>query len=397
MKGGSHITLLLLSAITFSACEGFFGKKTDLEFIDEPNYQTRDVAYVPVQPIIEGFAEPTDVVAGFDGLIYVVDAGTEEIIAIDVAGNELGRVKVPGVTKVVQDRRMNLLAIGTMDTTISDVTYTLATVYRLSLNGSTGYGIRHAEIVNRVINPFYFKSSFSVNDAQVRFTSVDVLADNDYYVSRTGPRDNEVQVGGPDDGVLLLNQNDKYVTNVFVTTDQGLVRGHFRTPLCITTLAKPPQGPFVNESRDFVVAMSDPTLPVKVQLINFEESEFGSAYRVVFLDYADTTEAHDFLYRPERFMTPTDMTIAGDGTNYLFVVDAEKDSLYQFTSQGYEGVNPPPGSSETKNIIASFGGRGQGPTQFNEPSAVAYLDQVIYVADKRNGRILRFKLTTDFD
>lgn len=392
-----HKAVAMMLCTGLVSCEGFFGEKTDLGFIEAPEFQNRAVAYVPIQPVMEGFAEPTDVIVGYDELLYVVDAGTEEVIAFDVAGRELGRTHVQGVTKVAQDRQMNILAIGTFDTVINDNPYTLPAIYRLSLNGALGYGIRYAQVIHKTVNPFYFKSSFSSNDAEVRFSSIDVMADNRYYVTRTGPRDNEVQVGGPDDGILLFDQKDKYVSTVFVTTDAGLSRGYFRTPLCITTMAKPPQSPSVSESQNFFVAMGDPDVPIKVQSVNFIETDFGSSYEVEFLDFSDTAEADDFLYRPGRFDTPADICVTGDGTNHVFVVDSEKDSLYQFTTRGLEGVNPPPGSTEKKNIIVSFGGRGQEALQFNHPSAVTYFDRIVYVADKGNGRILRFRITTDFD
>ncbi len=392
------IQLILIALVTLlSSCEGFFGKKTDLEFIDAPEFTNRDVAYVPIQPIIEGFASPSDVIAGYDGLIYVVDEGAEQIISLDQAGREQGRAEIPGVTKIAMDRRLNILAIGTYDTTINDQAYTLAALYRLNINTAGGFGIGSMEVIDKLIHPYYFKSSFTSVDAEVRFTGIDVMADNTYYITRTGPRDNSNQVGGSDDGILLFNQNDDYISNVFVTTGVGFFRDYFKTPVSITTYAKPPQSNSVNESANFIVAMADPTVPIKVQSIEFNESEFGSSYNVQLLNFTDTSEANDFLYRPGRFITPTDITLTGDGTNFLFVLDAETDSLYQFTTTGREGVYPPPGSSEKKNIIASFGGRGQEATQFNNPSAVAYLDKIVYVTDRGNGRLLRFKLTTDFE
>lgn len=389
--------LLILAAIMLSSCEGFFGTKTDLTFIDAPVFQARDVAYVPIQPIIDGFFEPTDVVAGFDELIYVVDAGSQEIIAFDQSGREQGRYTLPGVRKIIHDRQMNILAIADHDTTINDANYTLSAIYRLNLNGSFGYGIKNAEIVNKIIHPFYFKSSFSSLDADVKFSSIDIMGDNSFYVTRTGPRDNENQVGGPDDGIVLFNEDDQYVSNIFVSTNSGFFRGYFKTPMAITTFAKPRQSPSVSMSSNFFVAMADPTISIKVQSIRFLETEFGSSYEVEILDFTDTSEANDFLYRSDRFENPVDLTLTGDGTNYLFVVDQAKDSVYQFTTRGWEGVNPPAGSSETKNIIASFGGTGEGAMQFNNPSAVAYLDRVLYVTDKGNGRLLRFKITTDID
>ena len=393
----NRILAYAIAILALTSCQGFFGDKTDLSFIDAPEFQARDVAYVPIQPIIEGFTSPSDVITGYDELIYVVDAGTEEIIAFDQSGREQGRTSVQGVTKIVQDRQLNILAIGETDTTINGNEYTLSTIYRLNLNGANGYGIQYAEIENKVVNPFYFKSSFSTLDAEVRFTSIDATADNDYYVTRTGTRQNPNQVGGADDGVLLFNYKDEYVSNIFISTDAGFYRDYFKSPTSITTFAKPRQSPSVDESKHFFVAMAEETVPLKVQSIQFLESEFGSSYEVELLGFADTAEANDFLYRPGRFTNPVDMTLTGDGTNYLFVADAEKDSIYQFTTKGYEGINPPPGSSESKNIIASFGGTGVGPTQFNNPSGVAYLNQILYVTDRDNGRLLRFKLTTDFD
>ncbi|MDP4663186.1 MAG: hypothetical protein NWQ55_02035 [Salibacteraceae bacterium] len=392
----SYLAIIAIAFVTVS-CQGFFGEKTDLSIIDAPEFQARNVAYVPIQPIISGFVSPTDVVIGFDELIYVVDSGAQEIIAYDQAGREQGRTTVPGVTKMVQDRQMNILAIGTFDTTINGSDYTLSTIYRLDLDGDAGYGIANAKVINKVVNPFYFKTSFSTLDAEVRFTSIDATGDNDYYVTRQGPRTNANAVGGADDGVILFDYTDEYVSNIFISTNSGFFRDYFKNPTCLVTYSKPRQGPSVSESRDFFVAMAEPSIPIKVQSIKFLESDFGSSYEVELLNFRDTAEADDFLYRPGRFTNPVDATLTGDGTNYLFVVDQAKDSIFQFTTKGLEGINPPAGSSEKKNIIASFGGTGVSATQFNQPSAVAYFNTILYVADRGNGRLLRFKLTTDFD
>jgi len=389
--------IYLFSIVLMTSCEGFFGKKTDLDFIDAPEFTNSIAAYVPILPIIEGFQRPTDVLAGFDELIYVVDASAEEIIGYDQSGRLQGRFKVPGVTKITMDRQLDLLAIGTVDTVINSASYSLSCIYRIDLNANGMYGISSAVIKNQIVHPFYYKSSFSSADALVKFTAIDAMGDNYYYVSRTGLRDNENQVGGPDDGIVLFKSNDTYISNVVVNTGTGIFRGYFKTPSCVTTWAKPRQSPIVDDSRNFFVAMSDPTVPIKVQSIQFNETDFGSSYTLNLLDNSDTSKSLDFLYRPSRFLNPADMTITGDGTNYLFVVDADRDSVYQFTATGIEGVNPPPGSSDKKNIIVSFGGKGKEATQFNRPSAVAYLDEILYVTDEGNGRLLRFKLTTDFD
>ena len=381
--------------VLLTSCEGFFGKKTDGSFIDVPVYDNRQVAYVPIQPVLDGYVEPTDVVAGYDELIYIVDAGTEEIIALDQSGVEVGRRMIPGVKTMAQDRSLDILAIGTVDTVISGTSYSLDAIYRLDMKNGI-YNIANAEIENVVIHPFYFKTTFSASDADVSLNGIYIRASGRYFVTRSGPRNSTSQLGGPDDAVIVFETNDEFITPVTVNTSGGIFQDYFKSPQGITGLAQAPQSPFVNTAGDFVVTSLSDNSTLKVQYIDVIEVE-GTDYQVRELLVGDTSKADRFLYEPNRFATPYDVTFTGDGTNYIFVVDSERDSLYQFTNTGLEGVQPPPGSPETKNILVSFGGTGTSLTEFNQPSGVAYLREIVYVADKGNGRVLRFQLTTDFD
>ena len=112
---------------------------------------------------------------------------------------------------------------------------------------------------------------------------------------------------------------------------------------------------------------------------------------------ANPDRGNGFLYDEFKFTYPSDLAFAGDGTNYIFVTDSVKDSLFVFTSAGVEGVAPPPGSSTTVPVIVSFGGSGNGALQFSDPQGVAYFDRIVYVADTGNNRISRFRLNTDFE
>ena len=89
--------------------------------------------------------------------------------------------------------------------------------------------------------------------------------------------------------------------------------------------------------------------------------------------------------------------MALDGSNYIFVTDSAKDSLFVFTGQGVEGVAPPPGARTTIPVIVSFGGFGDGARQFKNPDGVGYFNKIVYVADTGNNRISRFRLNTDFE
>lgn len=387
-------SVFFLAILLFlSSCEGFFGKKTNVDFVDVPIYTNKPVAYVPVQPVWNGFINPVDVIAGFDELVYVADAGSQEIISFDQAGNELGRFSIPGITSLSQDRSLDLLAIGTFDT----LGYSLATVYRIELK-NTVYGLNSAHIENKIIHPFYYRVNPPNNatEASVRFKGIGIKADNSFFLTRSGPNSSSAE--GPDDAVLLFRADDSFVTPISIQTATGIFSDYFKNPASIVTQAMPPQSPFVNTSSDFIISLLDNGVTLRVQYISVLETDGGITYSVKTLGTGDTAKAERFLYEPYRFASPEDVTVSGDGTGLLFIVDSEKDSLYQFNVNGYEGVKPPAGSTGSgKYILTSFGGNGAGLSQFNHPSGVAYLNRVVYVADAGNARVLRFKLTTDFD
>lgn len=400
MKTALKFTLVWIAALSLVSCEDYFGEKTDLDFIDIPEYSTREIAYVPIQPALGNFGRPVSIVAGFDELIYVADELTQEIICLDEAGNEQGRFYVPGLKFVTQDRSFDLLAIGTKDTVVNGTPYSLSTIYRIDQLGSGGYGLNHASIVNEIVHPFYFKNSFSSTDAQVTFNGIGVIGDNNvpsrnnqYYVSRQGPASNNANQG-PDDAVVLFGNDDSYISPIFVQTSSGQFNDYFQDPFDVSTLLKAPQFSASN-SPDFYFTSIDENNLLKVQRIQFIESDFGAEYRAQI--YGPDPLSEGYLNEPGKFKRPMGITVAGDASRYVFVSDAETDSIYQFTANGLEGVPPPPASGETQYAISSFGGTGVGLSQFNEPRGLAYYNQILYVCDAGNGRILRFKLTLDID
>lgn len=393
MRAGRYISLFLILSAGFYGCD-FFGRKTDLDFIEKPEFQQREIAYVPIQPPLQDFVEPVDICTGYDELLYVADQGAEEIVSMDESGRILGRFSVPGVKSVIQDRRLNLLAIGTIKDTISSVVYDLTCIYRINLQGESGYGIQYAEIVNTIVHPFYYKSTFSQTDATVEFNRIAVLEDNSYFVVRNG-NGNSI-VAGPDDAVLLFDSKDELASPVYVSSGGSLYRDYFKKPFAITTQVQPPQ---INASgpRDFWYSDIDPDAVIKVQNIQYVESEFGAQYEPYPYGVPDTSEADGYLTIPYRFENPMGMTFAGDASRLLFITDRAKDSVYIFSFNGFEGKRPPAGYPTSKYVNVSFGGTGGNLTQFNQPMGVAYKSRVLYVADSGNGRVLRFKLTTDFN
>ena len=402
MRIQNKILLLLMVALTAMSCRKYFGEKTDLSFIDIPEFTNREIAYVPIQPVWGGFVRPVDVIAGFDELIYVVDEGAQEIVQLDEAGRRLGAFPVKGVRTVAQDRRFDLLAVGETDTVIAGQTFTLSCIYRIRMTGEgSSYGMSNARVINKIVHPFYTgTSTFSASALQVKLNKVGVMGsqiasqNNRYYVTRTGPDRHPIL--GPDDAVLLFDNEDKFISTVNVSTNQGIFNDYFSKPYGLTAFAKAPQ--FTASTRqDFFFTSLDPNNFLKVQLIERIESDFGAEFRPRIFPFGDTSRADGFLNEPGRFSRPISVNLSGDNANFIFVVDADKDSVYQFSANGLEGVQPPAATGITKLQIASFGGTGEELTQFREPMGVAFYRKILYVADAGNRRVLRFRLTLDFD
>lgn len=397
MRKVSHYISLLFIIGSILSCDNYLGDKTDLGFIEVPQTTFREVAYVPVLPILDRFTYPTDIIAGFDELIYVVDNATEEVIALDESGKEIGRKKVQGARGIAQDRRLDLLVIGTKTDTSTGIPVDRSCIYRLQLNQAEGYGLEHAKIVKEVVHPFYFKTSAITRDEDVEFNRVGVISDNSYYVTRTGNFNSPNQIGGPDNSVLLFDKNDNFVTPIIVNSSQGgSFSDFFKRPFGLSTLAKAPQIS-VDSRGDFIYSSLSPNNVLKVQYIVNQSSIDGSVYVPRFDWDNDPEKGDSFINDPFKFKEPVGIEYDADDRGFIFVVDKGTDSLYQFTFTGIEGVQPPPASGETKFTNTSFGGQGIGPANFNDPMAVAYKDDIVYVADAGNGRILRFKLTLDIN
>ncbi len=286
--------------------------------------------------------------------------------------------------------------IGSHDTTIAGQQQSLASVYRVDLYSTGIADLDNATVERVVTHPFYFKTSFVAADGQVVFNDIDVLADNRYYITRQGPNTSATRIGGPDDAVVRFSNDDVWEDFIRVNTTEGNITDFFSQPYGITTFAKPPQSVFVNESESFFVTVRGPGEALQTLAIEAGPGPDGIEYRLnTSLILGDTSQADGFLYDAFRFGTPGGPTVDRNG-ELLYVPDVEKDSLFIFTTDGLEGVNPPPGASSTKNINVSFGGTGIGPLEFNQPVEVARDRDIVYVVDRGNARISRFQLTTDF-
>ena len=423
--------------LALAGCDSVFGGKDDPttdEIFDEGQIDPTlvdEVGYVPLNPFYtEGvggtFDQPVGVYVGYDELIYVGDR--EGVHVLDLAGRPqrfLGEIGWPGgeeqpirdITALTQDRRFNLYVAARRDTTLGDVTWDLPVVYRIS--GLTTGAPRLEDIIwhpfddqsrtaNNFRNPRVFGAE-GFSDEDARFTGVAALADNRVYVTRSGPLNTLAQglpgIVNPFNGVLEFSpegRNNRYI-NALSPTQPSLLSAVY--PSAIATSVGPPQRTGLSDSPDFFVAQDPPdtlglSVPYPVLSVRVVETPDGTVYSVdidLLGAAANPDNGDGFLYEVFGTQSPTGIAVAADATGYLFVSDAETDSLYIFNRNGVEGVAPPAASGSLRPVRVSFGGEGSGLLQFRDPQSVAYFDRTVYVADMGNNRIARYRLNTDFE
>ncbi len=406
------LSILLLLAL--AACDSTFGSKDDAttdEIFEtgrsEPTL-LNEVEYVPLFPFFEqgaagsSFANPTDVYVGFDELLYVTDETGLHIL--DIAGRPAAHIPIAGgATSVVQDRRLRVYVTARRDTTVNGVTWSLPVVIRLD---DVASGMPR---IGRILwHPFddesrrFNRPDPVATDLDVRFTGVAVLPDNHIYVSRQGPVNERGSILFAHNIVLEFDEEGNSVQAIvqLSPTRESLVSSLF--PTDIATFVQPPQRSFYGSDRHFLLAQSSGPSGVPLRFsalsVRVVETPNGREFQPdAAMIQSAFREDVSSIYDEFKFGLVSDLTFAADGTNYVFVLDAGDDSLHVFTSQGIEGVAPPPGSSTTGAVNVSFGGTGDGARQFKSPQGVANFERIVYVADTGNGRISRYRLNTDFE
>jgi hypothetical protein len=347
------IFLAISTVLLLAACGDKFDT-ADLGTTAPPD-SYGDTSYVLQQPVWTGFSEPADVHLGFEPFIYVAERGADRVTMLDVAGNVVGSsAPILNPTAISQDYRLDLLVCGEFDTTIGGRSATFGAIYRINMM-SAGHNIANAAITRVYFSPL---------NPNRRFTGITVLADNSYYVTRTGPSNNSPV--DPDDAIMLFDSNDGLRPRVEwpgLSVD-GTGLATLTVPTSITTVSR--------FSTDFIFTQKGEKSLFRTQWITQRTTGDVTQWQSFYTPARDGDI--DFL-RVSLFNRPEDVTV--DDAGNVFVIDAGLDSLFRFNASGF--------------ISQAFG----GAEQFQHPEGVAYFDKILYIADTGNDRILRFVLSTE--
>lgn len=424
----SSLLILLFASLWLSSCDQIFNSKDNEDTTDifaegriDPSLENLD-GYAPIFPFWGGFDAPADVHVGFDEFVYVTDAnGLHLLDRADLSP----RVTIPlrGANAITQDRLLNVYVSARIDTVIESIdptiTWDLPAIFKIkNINGAGPltyvdtliFPFDDASLSTSAAQNARLNRNSSINYERVEITGLTILGDNTLYVTRRGPFDETTQVAVPDNTVLefarirengVLTDKMRNVRQIrSLSPNVPSLRSGIGLSAIASFVAAPQRDSFTDD-RSFLIAQADQSkeIPFRVLWINAVETVDGLVFQQNSRLLAqDTTQADGFLYEPNKFMIPSDITYSADDDSYIFVVDAGLNKLFQFQINGQEGVPPPAGAEDqTRQILVSFGELGAGPKQFDQPSGVAYYRRVVYVADKGNNRIARFKLTSDFE
>jgi hypothetical protein len=352
-------SILILTAF------GFFygcGDKLDLsQFPITNNGGTGTVSettYVQQSPTWNQFNAPEDVLIGNEPVVYVADTKNNRVVQLDLSGAEIGSLSFLNPRALAQDNNFDLLVIAD---TVSPLNDTLSVVIRLRLSQHGGI-ISSTPKTNIVVSDY----PTPVSSRKRRFTGITTLADNSFYVTRTGPDNNSAL--DPDNAILKIKGTSSVEQLTVLQGFQITGNGVYSIDRTSSIAALP------NNNTDFVITRATPDFGFKV--LWFEYDEVDGVYNPKFLP-----ESSADIVRLQ-IGVPEDVTI--DNNRNIFVVDSERDSLYKYNSSG-------------RLMGESFGGEGLGDNQLNSPKGVAFFNKVLYIADTGNNRIVRYKLSTDLN
>jgi DNA-binding beta-propeller fold protein YncE len=326
------------------------------------NLNIGDTVYVQQNPVWTGFNHPQAIIVGNEPFIYVADTDNDRIVMLDLIGRVIGYSKtIKHPVSITEDKRLQLLVCAQFDTLLPGKSSptTFGAVYRLDLvSGNHNIG----SITPRRV-------FFEPSDSTRRYAGVASLYNNQYYVCRNGPKNEATRVDR-DIAILLFSADDQLlspVTTNFSPDGTGL--------LSLSTLSAIATIP-TSRSVEFVFCQTGDHCLYKVQWIQLITE--GQTTNFLSKFYPSVDGNIDIL-KINHFSQPAGVTI--DPSGNLYVVDAAKDSLYRFSTRGAERY--------------SFGGKGSGDRQFDQPYGVAFYNKTVYVADRGNNRIVRFKLSSD--
>lgn len=315
-----------------------------------------DTAYVEIVPPFEGFNEPNAVLIGNDYMLYVADTKNNRVVLMDISGAVLSSRNILQPISIAQDQRLDLLIGGLVVEPNGD---TVCAVFRLKLVSSE-HSLEKAKL-DTVYKEFRLFR---------RFVGIGILPNNQYLVARTGP--DNTRFNDPDTRIMYFDANDRYITPLSgLATRAGSGITDINQVTALSTLPN---------SRDFIVLQKNEGIVYGAIWLIYQLTPDFDGWLPKYDPAKPEQRFVDFI-QPNRFVNPSGVVIDGRRGD-IFIADASQDSIFKFDSRGRL-------KSESFGYWKTFG-------RMKRPSGVAFFNRTLYVADSKENKIFRFRLSTDF-
>lgn len=345
-----YIFTYLFSGMMFYSCVDKF----DITEFDtnEPGNIAGDTIFVKLNPDWVGYNQPQDIIIGREPLVYIADTENDRVVMLNLDGKILGTKSIKRPVALAQDYRLNLIVCAEFDT----LDRSFSAVYKIDL-AAANHQIENAP-VKRILPQLS-----DLNRPDRKYTGAAVFYDNSYLIARQGP--NNSNLIDPDNSLL------RYVVINNGTKDSLIGRVPLLSPnstgiMSVNKVSSIKS--FDRRNYDIVIALTGVN-SFKVQWLRYIISQDFTGYD------NNLAPTQSDIMNPDYFIQPEG--IALDNSGNIYVAETSKDSVYKFNSFG--------------DLLLGFGGAGF----FNQPHAIAHFDNILYVADTGNNRILRFILSTD--
>jgi hypothetical protein len=352
---------LLVAALTLGTLQ-YFGCDAPMDLGTLPQQETAvtDTAYLSVEPAFGGFTRPQGILIGKDQLLYVADTYANRVVMMNRAGGVLSTRTMLHPVSLSQDTRLDLLVGGEVAVANGD---TIGAIFRIHLVSTSADSAHRLDVAP--IDTVWRERAHRTR----RFPGIAVLSDNTYLAVRNGSDNSSIV--DPDARVLQFDASDVYITPLptFVT---GVGTG-------IVNINHPSGIAAFPNSRDFVLT----------------QSSDGVAYGALWMVYSSTSDFQGWLpkfdpanlsdrsvdfIRPNRFSNASAVAIDPSRRD-IFVADAALDSIVKFNSRGVMRRE-------------SFGSH-LSESLMRDPGGLAFFEKILYVLDREQGLVLRYRLSTD--